>query len=102
MAEYVEREALKGIFNAKADMAAGTPKEVFYAAVKMIETLPAADVVDAETYNDLRETFVEFVCSGVHNPAPYCKNRRSTCVDSRGWCTYNGWCEGFNPDGRKG
>lgn len=60
-----------------------------------------ADVVEVEKYNDLRESFVDFVCSGVHNPAPYCKNVCDGCVDSRGWCTYRR-CNGFNPDGRGG
>jgi hypothetical protein len=46
MAKYIDREALVSIFNAKADMAIGTPKEVFHAAAKMVELLPAADVVE--------------------------------------------------------
>lgn len=52
-----------------------------------------------EQYEDLREAFVDFVCSGIHNPAPYCKNSCNECVDSRGYCTYKK-CRGFNPDGR--
>jgi hypothetical protein len=46
MAKYIDREALVSIFNAKADMAIGTPKEVFHAAAKMVELLPAADVAE--------------------------------------------------------
>ena len=46
MAEYIKKETVVDIFNAKADMALGTPKEVFHAAVKMVELLPAADVVE--------------------------------------------------------
>ena len=46
MAEYIEREALLDIFNAKADMATGTPKECFFADAKMVGLLPAADVVE--------------------------------------------------------
>ena len=57
-----------------------------------------AIVVETEKYNELREALVDFVCSGVHNPAPYCKNRCDECVDDRGWCTYRR-CNGFNPDG---
>lgn len=53
-----------------------------------------------EQYEELREDFVDFVCSGVHNPAPYCKNSCDECVDSYGYCTYRR-CIGFNPDGRK-
>lgn len=57
--------------------------------------------VTVEQYNDLREAFVDFVCSGIHNPAPYCKNSRKECTDRVGWCA-NGCdaCRGFNPDGR--
>lgn len=62
-----------------------------------ILSLPVADVVEAAKYNDLREAFVDFVCSGVHNPAPYCKNRCDGCVDTFGWCTYR-MCNGFKPD----
>lgn len=67
----------------------------------MIEDAPTANVVEAEKYNDLRESFIDFVCSGVHNPALYCKNAWEGCVDNRGWCAYRR-CNGFNPDGRGG
>ncbi len=63
--------------------------------------LPTVDAVEVEKYNDLREDFVDFVCSGVHNPAPYCKNACEECVNERGWCTYNESCNGFNPDGER-
>jgi hypothetical protein len=112
MAEYIERESvIKAIASVKmSDVVPNWNEPAIKEAVckqgqaikKIIKDEPAADVVEVETYNDLREAFVDFVCSGVHNPAPYCKNRRSTCVDKRGWCTYNDWCNGFNPDGRKG
>lgn len=58
-----------------------------------------ANVVSKEQYEELREAFVDYVCSGVPNLAPYCKNRCDECVDGRGWCTYQR-CRGFNPDGR--
>lgn len=58
-----------------------------------------ANVVSREQYEELREAFVDYVCSGVRNQAPYCKNRCDECVDNRGWCTYQK-CRGFNPDGR--
>lgn len=44
MDEFISREVAISIFDAKAEMAMGTPKECFHAAVKMIEKLPAADV----------------------------------------------------------
>ena len=59
---------------------------------------PTIDAVPAERYNDLREAFVDYVCTGVQNPAPYCTNRRPECVDGRGWCRTEN-CRGFNPDG---
>jgi hypothetical protein len=49
-----------------------------------------------EMYNELRENFVDYVCSGVRNEAPYCLNRCEYCVDSRGWCKVER-CQGFNP-----
>lgn len=58
-----------------------------------------ANVVTRKQYEELREDFVDLVCSGTNNPAPYCKNRREECVDWYGYCTYNN-CNGFNPDGR--
>lgn len=57
-----------------------------------------ANVVPRKHYEELREDFVDLVCSGTNNPAPYCKNRRDECVDCYGYCTYNN-CNGFNPDG---
>ena len=74
----------------------------FYPAFvrRIIEQAPAVDAVEVEKYNDLREAFVDYVCSGVPNPAPYCRNRYAGCVDSRGWCTYT-HCNGFNPDGER-
>ena len=41
---YIHKETAIDIFNARADMAIGTPKQVFQAAAKMIEALPDADV----------------------------------------------------------
>lgn len=44
MPRYIDADILISILNGKADMALGTPKEVFYSVVKMIDCLPAADV----------------------------------------------------------
>ena len=70
------------------------------ACIAELINAPTVDAVPVEKYNDLREAFVDFVCSGVPNPAPYCKNRCEECVDGRGWCTYRR-CNGFNPDGER-
>lgn len=50
-----------------------------------------------EMYNQLRENFVDFVCSGILNVAPYCLNRCEGCCDSYGWCMHSNKCMGFNP-----
>ena len=51
-----------------------------------------------EMYHDLRENFIDYVCSGTHNLAPYCLNRCEGCVDRVGWCSQGSdECHGFNP-----
>jgi hypothetical protein len=44
----------------------------------------------------LIEDFVDYVTSGVPNPAIFCKNRCDKCTDMRGWCTGKN-CKGFYP-----
>lgn len=67
-----------------------------------LERIPAVEpYATDEKYEELREAFVDYVCSGVPNPAPYCKNRSPDCVDGRGWCLYGDNCRGFNPAERK-
>lgn len=67
-----------------------------------INCAPTIDAVPVEKYNELREAFVDYVCSGVQNPAPYCKNRFGMCVNGFGWCLpESGNCRGFNPDGER-
>ncbi len=46
MAEYIEREKFRNILEAKAEMAFGTPKQVFYNTIAMLDLIPAADVVE--------------------------------------------------------
>lgn len=67
-----------------------------------IEETPTVDAKRymelVEMYNDLREGFVDYVCSGIPNVAPYCINICKECVDLRGWCKSNSdKCRGFNP-----
>ena len=51
-----------------------------------------------EQYDDLRENFIDYVCSGTNNLAPYCLNRCEECVDCHGWCKQDSdKCHGFNP-----
>ena len=75
-----------------------------FARVKRhIEDAPAVDAIErtkyealVEMYHELRGNFVDYVCSGVRNEAPYCLNKCEYCVDSRGWCKVE-ICQGFNP-----
>ncbi len=47
---------------------------------------------------ELRDDFIDYVCSGVDNPAHYCeKVNGNKCLDSRGWCLNNEYCHGFRP-----
>ncbi len=54
MAEYINKESAISIFNAKAEMEVCTPAQPYFAkAAKMIELLPAADVVSAAAYRQV-------------------------------------------------
>lgn len=71
--------------------------------IEELMAAPAANAVEAEKYNDLREAFVDYVCSGEPSPAPWCKNKNGMCVNGWGHCLPEyGNCQGFNPDGRGG
>ena len=71
----------------------------------MIDTMPTVTALDAkqyqellDMYHELRENFIDYVCSGTANLAPYCLNRCKECVDKRGWCKQDSdKCHGFNP-----
>ena len=81
-------------------------KDVCYACSGWYEraetcTKYAPDVVEVEKYNELRDSFVDYACSGGDNLAPYCTNRCIECTDERGWCRYGVNCRGFNPDGER-
>ena len=73
----------------------------FESFIRILCSTPSVDAVEAEKYNELREAFVDFACSGINNVAPYCKNRRKECADEHGWCQLGigDVCRGFNPDG---
>lgn len=75
---------------------------VFLASMSLAD-VPTVDAVPVEKYealvgmyHDLRENFVDYVCSGIRNEAPYCLNKCEECVDKRGWCKLER-CQGFNP-----
>lgn len=70
------------------------------ATKKLVRSIPTIDAVPVVQYNDLRDDFIDYVCSGVPNPAPYCGNATEKCVDARGWCV-NSECNGFTPRGER-
>lgn len=75
---------------------------VFVPYIKGAPTIDAVEVEKyealVEMYHDLREKFVDYVCSGVPNPAPYCLNKCEGCVDRHGWCKNDSdKCQCFNP-----
>jgi hypothetical protein len=73
--------------------------------ISWIKDAPKVDAVEVEKYkalvemyHDLRENFIDYVCSGTCNVAPYCLNRCEGCVDRVGWCSQGSdECNGFNP-----
>lgn len=66
--------------------------------LERINIAPAVDAVEVQAYNELREDFVDYVCSGIPNPAPYCANASEKCVDKLGWCgNGSNECKGFCP-----
>ena len=83
----------------------GLFKSVCVAIKCFAEQMPTVDAVEVEKYkalvemyHDLRENFIDYVCSGTCNVAPYCLNRCEGCVDRVGWCSQGSdECHGFNP-----
>ena len=70
-------------------------------SVAVVDKLHTVDAVPLEQYNDLREAFIDYVCSGEPSPAPWCKNRNGMCTNGWGHCLPDHFnCQGFNPDGR--
>jgi len=57
MMRYINAESLIKILNAKAEMALGTPKQVFFSAANMVEKLPAADVQEVKHGRWLTDRF---------------------------------------------
>ena len=73
--------------------------------ILLVKHFPTVEAVEVEQIKDLierhielRVNFIDYVCSGTNNPAPYCLNKRKECVDRLGWCAQcSDECEGFNP-----
>lgn len=68
MAEFIERDKFRNILEAKAEMAMGTPKQVFYNTIAMLDLIPAADVVEVVRCKDCRlhET-IECFADDIHS-----------------------------------
>ena len=61
------------------------------------DTLALIKQLEAEESN-LISDFMDFVNSGVMNPAPFCVMASELCVDGRGWCKPGSvTCNGFIP-----
>lgn len=89
MAEYIGREKVKNILEAKAEMASGTPKEVFYNAAKMLELIPAADVVEVVRCKDCKFAFPYrnyYYCE--NEDSPFTNSDWAVCPNGDDFCSY--------------
>ena len=64
-------------------------------AADALEQLQAELERVKQLYESEKEDFIDYACSGVPNPSPYCTNRHPDCVDERGWCRTEK-CHGFS------
>lgn len=91
MSKYTNAETLIEMLKAKADMALGTPKAVFGNAIKMIDLLPPADVVEVVRCKDCRmakEDLMIDVCITHDGSIP--------CYDCPCWNDDEQKCEGID------
>lgn len=91
MSKYINAETLIEMLKAKADMALGTPKAVFGNAIKMIDLLPPADVVEVVRCKDCRmakEDLMIDVCITHDGSIP--------CYDCPCWNDDEQKCEGID------
>ena len=101
MTNLIELDEAKKLFNDIPPFVGITGKCV----QDMLDKAPKVVAVDVdqykmllEMYNELRENFVDYVCSGSSNRAPYCLNKCAECVTAHGWCKESSQkCKGFNP-----
>lgn len=105
MARLIDADKIEWILSAIRSRESGVPLAVAEWVTGIVINAPTVAAVDVkqyeelrEKYNELRENFVDYVCSGTSNLAPYCINKCKECVDGRGWCKPNSEkCTGFNP-----
>ena len=60
MSKYINADRLISMLESKADMTLGTQKKVFHYVVKMVNVLPAADVVDVIRCKDCNHYIAGF------------------------------------------
>lgn len=88
-------ENYKHLYEQMKKMVAMYQDEIVPGMRKTIEELESSR-------EELRENFVDYVCSGIPNPAPYCANQCRECVDRHGWCKEDPeTCKGFKPLGER-
>ena len=81
--EYIERDKFRNILEAKAEMAFGTPKQVFYNTIAMLDLIPAADVVEVVRCGQCKHATEDIIVEGVC----YChKIQQGMFLD--GFCSY--------------
>lgn len=70
--------------------------EKFHAAATRLQYLEYDLKAAKEMAEDIAGDFVDYVCTGTTNPAPYCKNKCEECTDKYGMCA-GVKCIGFAP-----
>ena len=95
--EYIKKETLISIFEAKADMALGSPKHFFLSMAEMVRKLPAADVIVPPVF--VGQTVYHF-CEDLGGVFPYfVENLNIGFMDKeRNYWTYEANCHGEETD----
>jgi hypothetical protein len=88
MSKYINAETLIEMLKVKADMALGTPKAVFGNAIKMIDLLPLADVVEVVRCKDCKHKgWKQEPCHG--KSTDYCRVVDGLLTNSEeSYCSY--------------
>ena len=71
MAEFIERDKFRNILEAKAEMTLGTPKQVFYNTIAMLDLIPAADVVEVVRCKDCEYRTEKGICEKFRQRYPF-------------------------------
>lgn len=87
--DLIRRSNAVDILRARAEMATGTPKEVFFAAADMLEKLPAVDAVevvrcrDCENWTKMHDSAQGncWLTGDYPTGSWYCANGRKKCAE---------------------